>query len=295
MMRLLILHETVYRYSEPVHAIAMEARLRPCDDGYQNNQRYRLTVSPKTAIYEYSAFSDITIQHWSILKSDEVRVVAESIVSTRERSLTAIESPPALIDRTEHFQYLQPTALTMITPAVLEFSRQFSDLAKEDWYRTALAVREVVYKHLDYQAEVTNVHTTADQALHSGVGVCQDYTHLMITALRALHIPARYASGYLNPQVIQPTSNGGDHGNEPRQLRGTTASHAWVEVYMGGGVGWRGFCPTNNLLVDHHFVRIGAGRDYRDLTPIKGVHRGNAKEAMTVTVNITPLAEDEDD
>ncbi len=297
-MRLRVCHETIYHYAEPVHAITMEARLQPCSDNLQNCLRFRLSVTPKTAIQEYLTYTDVTVHHWTILKAQEVRVVAESIVETRERSLLPIEAPPAMIDHVEHFDYLQPTTLTSITPRVREFAAQFEKLANEDWYQAALAVREAVYRMVKYEADQTNTNTAADDVLQLRKGVCQDFTHLMVATLRALRIPVRYTSGYLNPHVYQPTSiqimqnpdtfHTLTQIQTQRTLQGTTASHAWCEVYMGPGAGWRGFCPTNNLLVDHQFVRVGAGRDYTDMTPIKGVHRGTDQEKMTVKVTVQP-------
>jgi transglutaminase-like putative cysteine protease len=299
-MRLRVCHETHYRYPEPVHAITMEARLQPCSDNLQTCLRFRLNVTPKTAIQEYMTYTDVTVHHWTILKAEEVRVIAESIVETRERSLLPLEATPAMIDQVEHFDYLQPTNLTAITPRIREFAAQFEKLASEDWYQAALAVREAVYKTVRYQADVTTTTTTADDVLELCAGVCQDYTHLMAATLRALRIPVRYTSGYLNPVVNQPTmtqimqsmDNGFQSMSQSmetkRNIQGATASHAWCEVYMGPGAGWRGFCPTNNLLVDHHFVRVGAGRDFTDMTPIKGVHRGTNEEKLTVKVTVQP-------
>jgi len=297
-MHLRVLHDTLYRYSEPVHAVAMEARLQPASDNMQNCLRYRLTVSPKAAVGEYTTYAELVVEHWTILRAEEVRVTAESVVETRERSLIPIEAPPSNIDTVEQFAYIQPTLLTRDSPAVRAFAAQFARLAAEDWYQAALAIREAVYHGLGYEPGRTTTQTTADDVMTIGAGVCQDFSHLMIAALRALRIPARYVSGYLNPVVNQPTmmqlaSPGAMMQSmsmgEERRVRSATASHAWCEVYMGPGAGWRGFCPTNNLLVDQHFVRIGCGRDYRDTTPIKGVHRGSAREEMIVVVSVAPI------
>lgn len=299
-MPLHIVHETLYEYDAPVHAIAMEARLQPCSDNLQNCLRYRLNVTPKAAINEYMTFTEVPVHHWTILKASEVRIVSEATVEMRERSLLPIEAPPASINVVEQFPFIQPTPLTQVTPDVRAFADQFASIAREDWYQAALAVREAVYKLVDYKPNATTTTTTADDILRIRCGVCQDFTHLMIATLRALEIPVRYTSGYLNPHVVQPTMAQlmtesammqQIHG-EPRPVRGATASHAWCEVYMGAGVGWRGFCPTNNLLADHHFVRIGAGRDYSDLTPLKGVHRGVAQEKMTVSVTVSMVDEE---
>lgn len=308
-MRFRVIHETHYVYSSPVHAVAMEARLQPCNDEYQSRQRYRLRVSPKTLVEEYSTFSDIQVHYWTLLKASEVHIASESVVDVRERPLTPIQVQPVTVDPIEFYPYMQETPLTRITPGIEEFANRFRKIAAEDWYRAALAVREAIYAAVDFETGLTNTDTTADETLAHGQGVCQDFTHLMVAVLRRLGIPARYVSGYLNRNIAhepqfstmsQSMSNGAMHqemfGEEVVQgwideppLRGTGASHAWVEVYFGPQYGWRGFDAANNLLIDQNFIRIGAGRDFRDITPVKGVHKGPAEEDLKVTVSVTRI------
>src|SRR5262245_56039791 len=111
-MRFRVLHETVYQYSEPVHALAMEARLQPCNDEFQSRQRYKLVVTPKAPIEEYTTFSDVQVRYWTLLKATEVRIVSESLVDVRERPLTEIEVPPVELDMIEFLPYLHDTPLT---------------------------------------------------------------------------------------------------------------------------------------------------------------------------------------
>ena len=305
-MRLQVIHDTHYVYDHPVHAVAMEARLQPCNDEYQSRQRYRLAIVPKAPIEEYTTFSDLVVQYWTVLKASEVRIVSESIVDVRERPLTPIEVPPQELDPIGFYPYLHDTPLTEITPEIVEFASQFSHSAAEDWYQTALSVREAIHDLVDFQSGKTTTDTTATEILTLRCGVCQDFTHLMLATIRQLGIPARYTSGYLNQQLGQPPSQKQEmsagvmrqeqFGGAPllqkileHPLRGTGASHAWCEVYFGPEHGWRGFDAANNLLIDQNFVRIGAGRDFRDITPVKGVHKGPAEEGLKVTVNVTPL------
>jgi transglutaminase-like putative cysteine protease len=306
-MRLRVLHETHYSYSAPVHALAMEARLQPCHDDFQSCQRYRLTITPRTDIQQYTTFSDLTVHYWTLLKAAEVDVVSESMVDTRERPLLPIEAPPIELDQVAFFPYLQPTPLTGVSRDIEDFAADFVSLTRQDWYQTALAVREAIYRTLEFKVGCTNTQTTASEALGLGCGVCQDFTHVMIACLRALGIPARYVSGYLNQDMgrSQPLNAGGfayqsmsQNSMEQsmqrfstevpgeRSVRGTGASHAWCEVYFGPEAGWRGFDAANNLLIDQHYVRIGAGRDFGDLTPLKGVHKGPAEEQLEVVVTV---------
>jgi transglutaminase-like putative cysteine protease len=113
------------------------------------------------------------------------------------------------------------------------------------------------------------------EALRTQRGVCQDFAHVMIGVCRSLRIPTRYVSGYL-------------YNGPADQLRGAQASHAWVEVFVPG-LGWRGLDPTNGSQPDARYVKIGAGRDYADVSPLRGTYRGTPQRKMTVDVLVTAL------
>src|SRR5258708_32993070 len=147
-MRLRVLHETHYVYSNPVRAVAMEARLQPCNDEYQSRQRYRLQVTPRTQIEEYTTFSDLLVQHWTLLKADELHVVSESVVDIRQRPLLPIQVPPQALDEITFYPYRHDTPLTRITSDIEAFAAQFQEVAAEDWYQAALDVRESIHATL---------------------------------------------------------------------------------------------------------------------------------------------------
>jgi len=113
-------------------------------------------------------------------------------------------------------------------------------------------LNSLLKNYMQYQTGSTNVQTTAKQALYHGLGVCQDFSHVMIGILRLQNIPARYVSGYL----FTP--------NQVAQL------HAWIEAYVPF-LGWKAFDPANQLMEDENFIKIAHGRDYLDCQPIKGV------------------------
>ena len=128
-----------------------------------------------------------------------------------------------------------------------------------------------------YEPGMTKVQSTADEILTVGAGVCQDFAHVTIGVLRLAGIPSRYVSGYLAPDSKRATEN-----------IGTQASHAWLEAQLPG-LGWTGFDPTNGCVVDERHISVAVGRDYSDVSPLRGVYRSHGgKEVMSVELQIAP-------
>ncbi|MBU4335258.1 MAG: transglutaminase family protein, partial [Actinobacteria bacterium] len=139
-----------------------------------------------------------------------------------------------------------------------------------------------IRRELTYRTGSTTVHTTQSQLLTQGAGVCQDFAHLAIAALRSYGLPARYASGYLEtrPRPGRP------------KLRGADASHAWLSAWLPGH-GWLDVDPTNDTLVDSGYVVLGWGRDYHDVPPLRGViFTEGAGSTLSVAVDLVPAGSD---
>jgi transglutaminase-like putative cysteine protease len=134
-----------------------------------------------------------------------------------------------------------------------------------------------------YRSGVTHVSTSVAELLRKRAGVCQDFAHVMISALRGLGLPARYVSGYIrtHPPPGQPRRVGADQ------------SHAWVGCWLGHDHGWVDLDPTNGILVRNEHVILGWGRDYTDVSPVRGVILGGGDHGLTVNVDLAP--EDEVD
>ncbi len=136
-------------------------------------------------------------------------------------------------------------------------------------------LNSAIYQTFDYALKTTRVDSPIDEALRLRKGVCQDFTHIMITLVRHLRIPCRYVSGYLLQQ------------GRSQERSTSDAMHAWVEAYLPG-LGWIGFDPTNNTLAGERHVRVAIGRDYADVTPTRGVFRGKAESDLAVTIRFAP-------
>jgi len=143
----------------------------------------------------------------------------------------------------------------------------------------AIDLMNRVHADFKYEGGVTDVHTPVDVVLRQRRGVCQDFAHLMISALRSLGLPARYVSGYL---LTRPPEG------RPR-LTGADASHAWVSVWVPGS-GWVDLDPTNDLLPGEQHITVAWGRDYGDVSPINGIVIGGGAHAVKVAVDIAPAA-----
>jgi len=170
--------------------------------------------------------------------------------------------------------YLLPSAAC---PGVSEI-----DLFLQPTLRPGREIMEVVselmariYTEFDYVPGATDTSTPLHTVLKKKTGVCQDFAHVMIAALRRINIPARYVSGYL--ETIPPVGQ--------VKLQGADATHAWIEVYTES-TGWVGFDPTNNIIPAEQHIKIAHGRDYFDVQPLKGTFIGSGSQSLVVEVDV---------
>ena len=137
-----------------------------------------------------------------------------------------------------------------------------------------------IYHDFEFDDEATTISTPLHEVLTGRRGVCQDFAHLMIGCLRSIGLAARYVSGYI---LTMPPPG------QPRMV-GADASHAWVSVYCSNA-GWVDFDPTNRRLVQDEHITLGWGRDFSDVTPMRGTVLGGGEQNLDVSVTVTPLAE----
>lgn len=278
--RLRITHRTGYRYAAPVVASFNEVRMTPRDADGQMLLSHQLQVWPRASVQAYVDYWGALVQSFDVQdEHDMLEIVASSLVDVPQWS----PPPPGLdwsrlrdssvLDRWG--EYLVPTALVDDPRTDADRGPLVDQLGKLP--SPALAVRgaiEAVRDRIRYDDAATGVTTTAAQAWEVGAGVCQDYSHTLLSLLRGLGIPARYVSGYLHDEEEQPG----------RTVVGE--SHAWVEVWNGG---WEAHDPTNDRRVGSAHVVVARGRDYDDVPPLKGIYAGGLSESLGVTVEITQL------
>ena len=278
MSRLRIVHRTGFSYEKPANASYNEARMLPFNSAEQFVISANLDIHPASAQHSYVDYWGTMVSTFEVLTPHtELSVTATSVVEVRP----ALREAPdlswnelnKLTDSSTHFvEFSTQTPLTEPPLEVVELAQKI--VAEESSpARAAMQISKAIHEAIEYKKGVTGVRTTATHAWETKSGVCQDIAHITLGALRTVGIPARYVSGYLQ--------------SKPDAALGETIvgeSHAWVEWFTGD---WFGYDPTNMLEIAERHVLIARGRDYRDVSPLRGVYAGAGANGVFVTVEIT--------
>ncbi|MFC3799712.1 transglutaminase N-terminal domain-containing protein [Cohnella sp. GCM10012308] len=284
-MKLDITHVTTYRYGAPVTDSVNELRLAPRTDERQACYQHRLIIEPNVSLMSYEDYFGNRVHAFTANHSHrELVITSQSTVVTRDSEMKRKpETEPSeswARLRTDAFrdanaEYLLPTPFATFHPTVAGYAEDAvcgaGQVGVFDFVQCASGR---IFGDFEYKPLSTAVHTTADEMIAIGSGVCQDFAHLLLSICRMRGVPARYVSGYHFVGDLQG-----------RNADFEQASHAWVEVYVPG-MGWQGFDPTNNGLVDWRYVKLAHGRDYLDIVPVKGVYRGTGEQTLTVSVDV---------
>ena len=208
----------------------------------------------------------------------ELEVTSSSVVETDrdqrpEETVTWDDlSSEAVIDQFD--EVLGPTHYTPTSKRIVRVGQK---IAKDhDPLAAVTAAASWVHSELEYVPGTTGVHSSGLDAHREGKGVCQDFAHLTLILLRGMGIPARYVSGYLHPN--QEASVGDTIDGQ---------SHAWIQAWTGG---WWNYDPTNDADINEQYISVGVGRDYSDVSPLKGVYSGEGSTDLDVVVEISRLA-----
>jgi len=285
-MKLHVLHRTRFKYATPVHESFNEARLQPVSTGPQACHSFVLKVLPAARLRHYLDFHLNCVHLFEVNQPHtELSVEANSVVTTGDLPVLAATATPSPLSRVLEcarmercYDFLQSSTYVEVNVDLWRLALDATEGQTDAW-QAAQSIMRYIHREFRYQSSVTHAHTHMREVLTSRAGVCQDFAHVMIGLCRALKIPARYVSGYL-------------YNGPADQLKGAQASHAWVEVYVLGH-GWCGLDPTNSCLVQGNHVKVANGRDFADVSPVKGTYRGTAKRELSVEVLVSRLEESE--
>ncbi len=278
--QLRVVHRTGYRYRGLVSASHNEARMTPRATREQFVLATRLDITPVAWSHSFVDYWGTPVTAFEIAEPhSRLDVVATSTVDVGDRlSVGPGVSWEDLRDPRLCDQQVEYLGITDHVDPGTELRRIAQDAAKRS-ERPVEAANAIIRRILDKVAYVpgsTEVSTRATAVWEAGAGVCQDLVHLGVGALRSVGIPTRYVSGYVmpakDPVVGEPT---------------TGESHAWLQYWDGA---WVGLDPTNNTSPGDFHVEVGVGRDYFDVTPLKGVYSGSQASDLFVEVQMTVLA-----
>jgi transglutaminase-like putative cysteine protease len=284
-MKLLATHITRYWYSGPVSMCHTQVHLNPRPHKNQTILEYALEVGPTPdALLSHEDYFGNKVTTFSIAEPHrELIITSRCLANVDAVAPPALELSPAWEqvreetgkrDTDETFEAGQ---FVFESPSV-GIGAPFADYASPSFTagRPFLsAVEDLsrrIYTEFHYDKKATTIGTPVDEVLSSRRGVCQDFAHVMIACLRSLKLPARYVSGYLR--------TGGD-------FVGKGASHAWVSAWCPV-FGWQDFDPTNNVMPRGDHFTVAWGRDYSDVTPVRGVALGGGEQVISVSVDVSP-------
>lgn len=304
-MLLEITHNTHYSYDPSVEIAQHFAHLKPANLGSQQVLKTEIEVNPQPAWREESTdhYGNICTFFSLQNRHSELTITAKSLIKTSSNIQMGPKpenTPPWEVVR-EYFRYhsnakwdaasefLFTSPFVALRPEFAEFART-NFTAGRPILDAAIDLTQRIYSEFQYVSKSTDIGTPALDALNKREGVCQDFAHILIASLRSIGLPAKYISGYIltNPPPGQARLIGGD------------ASHAWASIYVpsidaNGNLSeglWCDLDPTNNRwgyeTPGEDYVCLAQGRDYADVSPIRGVIHGGADHMLNVAVTVQP-------
>lgn len=286
-----ITHETHYRYSHTVASGRQLAHLTPRVTSWQDVRSHRIEVDPSPAERADGTdyFGNPVVRFAVDCPHDALLIRAESVVDVESHapapkdrspaweSALAFEDLLAPENDLDLAQYRVSSPMGPVLQEALDYARPSFD-RERPWLDALMDLTRRIKADFVYDPTATTVTTPVVEVLGHRHGVCQDFAHLMISCLRSLGLPARYVSGYV--------LNSLPAGKE--RLAGADASHAWVAAHCPD-LGWVAFDPTNGKLADIEFVTVSWGRDFSDVTPLRGVVLGSGEQELAVRVAVEAI------
>lgn len=286
-MRFDIRYTSQFSYDEAISESQNELRACPTSDARQQVSHYRVTTTPSSRMHSYTDYWGTRVDTFGIRQPHtSLEVVAESTVETwppqmlaaspRRRDLAAPEF------RDEHLEFLARSPHVDWTPEVQAEAERCLEHAGDDVVNGILSIHRTIGTGFTYVPNSTYVGVDVASVHAAKEGVCQDFAHVVIAMYRSVGIPARYVSGYF-------FARSDSVGDEPDETEIDVQTHAWVEAAVPGH-GWLALDPTNAQQVGQRHIKIGHGRDYDDVAPLKGTYTGAATHALLAGVHIRRMA-----
>ncbi len=292
-MKYHVRHRTTYMYAAPADACHNVVRLAPRAIAGQRCLEHEIRVDPQPAsVYEYDDYFGNRVRSFA-LYSPHTELVIDSESHVEVTRVDQTDAPPSEAWETmlanlraprdeaavDALQYVYDSPYVQVSDRLARLAK-ISFSHKRPILEASFDLAKSIHRDFKFDPTATTIDTSIEDVLQRKRGVCQDFAHLTIGCLRSLGLACRYMSGYLRTDPAP---------GKPR-LEGADASHAWVSVYSTER-GWVDFDPTNGCLAGERHITIGWGRDFHDISPVKGVVLGGGASQLKVAVDVIPLGE----
>ena len=277
-------HSTEFFYSQSIRENILVLNMKPLQDKNQKLDWYKLEVSPKAKVFSYRDQYGNTKQIFNILREHQILKIHSSFQVTvtvpdpypDHLSETVWEDLERLRGSGQMWNWFQYGYFTRMSDQLKNFLLEEGIEKQSDPLSSLKNLNAKLFSIFTYNPKSTNAHSAIEEILTSKKGVCQDYSHVMITIARLWGIPSRYVSGYLYDDRKSHISSS------------THESHAWCECYLPS-LGWLGFDPTNNRLAGIQHIRTAVGKDYKEVPPHKGFFKGGKTDQLNVRVTVSAV------
>lgn len=283
-MRFDIRYGASFTYEDLVRESQNELRACPASNEHQELIGYRVSTSPSAKVFSFTDYWGTRVDTFGLrLPHVALEVTAEASVETYQRPLLTVAPHLDAFRETglrdQYWEYLQPSPHAEWGAGIVAEGNRQRDIVGDDLISLVLALHRSTGARLTYAVGATDIDTPVEEVLAQGKGVCQDYAHVAVALCRSQGIPARYVSGYL---FTRDDSRGADVTDGDLV---DVQTHAWFEAAIPG-FGWLALDPTNQQEVGLRHVKIGHGRDYDDVQPLRGVFAGSAAPRVDPHVEI---------
>lgn len=287
-------HQTTYEYEAPVLHCHHSAHLKLRSLPYQRVRLATISIDPAPRErFEYVDYFGNPAEHFEVTHHHEcldIVAIGEALVERRFSSEDQYETGiswdavaaqfaatgPFMAER--EFCYDSP--LVRRHPMLRDYCAQ-TFVPGRSLFQCLVELNQRIFKEFKYEPAVTDISTPLAQVMRERRGVCQDFAHVAVGCLRSLGLPARYISGYM--ETLPPPG-------QPK-LVGADASHAWFAAYIPG-IGWIDFDPTNGILPQSRHITAAFGRDFSDVSPLKGVALGGGRHQLKVSVDVSEIVDE---
>ncbi len=268
-------HITRYEYTRPVKESLNQIKIHPFINDTQEILQHEIIISGEPDLHLFQDYWGNRTGIFTIAGSHKSLTIESKLV------VRTIDKEPPHTEQSGNAEWIIPGNELLLTelsqPERIEKQEEIlaivGSIQKEGKSHAEIICQcsEYIYRHFQYIKGITDYETTVDEILEHKSGVCQDFAHVLLQILRTMGIPSSYVSGY-----ICPNKNG---------MRGEGATHAWVEAWIPE-YGWAGIDPTNNTWIQGNHVKLAAGRNFNDCTPVKGTFKGSARQYLSVYVSV---------